>query len=263
MPNIYLAQALHARGENRRAIESSRANVDYLTREGMRERFGMPGLPAVSSELVWIAVCMTELGAFDQARWHAGQARQIAEAYGGPFDAVYVNTGVGLTYLRQGYFGRACAFLEAALEVCRTEEILHMYSVCTSHLGEAYVMSGRLDEGLPLLELAVRQSADLGIRAAHSVWETRRAEGYLLAGRLNDAMTVAETVLKQIRAQGERGYEAYALRVLGLVHAAMAAKGSVTADSAEGYLATAGSVAETLEQRPLRAHCHLGLRQAL
>src|SRR5262249_43390445 len=149
--------------------------------------------------LVWMAVCLTELGDFDEARRRAGQARQTAEKYGGPFDSVYVNTGVGLTYLRQGYFGRACPFLRAALEVCRGEEVLHMYSVCTSHLGEAYAVSGRLDEGLPLLELAVRRSAELEIRAAHSVWETRRAEGYLLAGRLDEAMTVAVMVLKHIR----------------------------------------------------------------
>ena len=258
VPNIYLAQALHARGENRRAIESSRENVRYLTHERVRERFGMPGLPAVIS-LVWMAVCQTELGEFDEAHRHAAKARQIADKYGGPFDAVYVNTGVGLTYLRQGYFGRACSFLEAALEVCRAEEVLHMYSVCTSHLGEAYMMSGRLDEGLPLLELAVRQSADLEIRAAHSVWETRRAEGYLLAGRLEEAMNVVDAVLKHVRAQDERGYEAYALRVLGLIHAAMAANGTASAEAAEKYLTTAGRIADSLEQRPLRAHCQLGL----
>lgn len=258
VPNIYLSQALHARGENRRAIESSRENVRYLMDERVRERFGMPGLPAVIS-LMWITVCQTELGEFDQARYHAAQARQVADKYGGPFDAVYVNTGVGLTYLRQGYFGRACSYLEAALEACQAEEVLHMYSVCTSHLGEAYMLSGRLSEGLPLLELAVRKSTELEIRAAHSVWETRWAEGYLLAGRLDDAMAVAETTLKHIRAKNERGYEGYAVRVLGLIYTAMAAKGNASVEMAEKHFTTAGSIANTLEQRPLRAHCHLGL----
>jgi class 3 adenylate cyclase/tetratricopeptide (TPR) repeat protein len=258
VPNIYLAQALHACGENRRAIEVCGANVGYLSEDRIRERFGMPGLPAVIS-LGWLAICHTELGEFEEGRRQAGEARQIADRYGGPFDSVYVNSAVGFTYLGQGYFERAIPPLEAALEVCKAEEVLHMYSVCTSHLGRAYVMTGRLEEGLALLELAVQQSAELRIRAAHSVWETRRAEGCLLAGRRDEALALGEAVVEQIRVQGERGYEAAALRLLGQIHAAAAEKLSHASRAAEEYFLAAARVAEALGQRPLWAHCRLGL----
>lgn len=133
-----------------------------------------------------------------------------------------------------------------------------MYSVCTSHLGRAYVMTGRLEEGLLLLELAVQQSAELRIRAAHSVWETRRAEGCLLAGRHDEALALAEAVVEQIRTQGERGYEAAALRLLGQIHAAAPEKLSHAGRAEDCFLA-ASQVAETLGQRPLWAHCRSGL----
>jgi tetratricopeptide (TPR) repeat protein len=218
----------------------------------------MPGLPAVIS-LGWLTICHTELGEFEAGRGHAREARQIADKSGGPFDIVYANSGVGFTYIGQGHFQRAIPVLESALEVCKAEEVLHMYSVCTSHLGRAYVMSGRLNEGLALLELAAQKSAELGIRAAHSVWETRRAEGYLIAGRNEEALALAEAVLTQIRARGELGYEAAALRLLGLIHASEAKSEDPACLAAEEYFAAAARVAEALAQRPMWAHCRLGL----
>jgi Tetratricopeptide repeat/zinc-ribbon domain len=56
--------------------------------------------------------------------------------------------------------------------------------------------------------------------------------------------------------RGERGLEAWALRLLGEI----ATDPSVAAtDDAEGYYREALALAERLDMRPLVAHCHRGL----
>ena len=47
----------------------------------------------------------------------------------------------------------------------------------------------------------------------------RLGEGHSLAGRLEDALLSAQRALALTRTHGERGYQAYALRLLGDIHA--------------------------------------------
>src|SRR6202051_3209530 len=56
------------------------------------------------------------------------------------------------------------------------------------------------------------------------------------------------------RERGQRGYEAWALRLLGEVTARQDPP-----DHAEGHYRDALALAEELGMRPLVAHCHLGL----
>ena len=79
---------------------------------------------------------------------------------------------------------------------------------------------------------------------------------YIVAGRLEDARASAGRALALTRAQGQRGHETYALRLLGEI----AARGDpLDAETAEGYYRQALTLATELEMRPLVAHCHLGL----
>jgi hypothetical protein len=81
-------------------------------------------------------------------------------------------------------------------------------------------------------------------------------EACLRAGRPKDAAVVARRALTLARERGERGYEAWAPRLLGEI----ASHG----DSAEVGMANANfweakALADELGMRPLAAHCHLGL----
>jgi hypothetical protein len=58
------------------------------------------------------------------------------------------------------------------------------------------------------------------------------------------------------RGRGERGYEAWALRLLGEIASHHARPDVATAESHYGAAMT---MASELEMRPLVAHCHLGL----
>jgi tetratricopeptide (TPR) repeat protein len=80
-------------------------------------------------------------------------------------------------------------------------------------------------------------------------------EAYLLTGRLDEAYTQAQRALEFSRAHQERGHEAYALRLLGEVHAR---RDPSEVEAAATYYRQSLALAEELGMRPLQAHCHLG-----
>src|SRR5262245_59874058 len=81
-------------------------------------------------------------------------------------------------------------------------------------------------------------------------------EAYMLAGRLEEAHALAERALTLSRAHQERGNQAYALRLLGEIHAH---HDPPYAEQAETYHRQALALARELGMRPRHAHCHLGL----
>jgi len=81
-------------------------------------------------------------------------------------------------------------------------------------------------------------------------------EAWLLAGRAGDALAAAAQALAAARQRDERGYEAYALRLLAEI--ASLDKPS-DLDSAKRHYREAITLAEQLGMRPLIAHCHSGL----
>jgi hypothetical protein len=66
---------------------------------------------------------------------------------------------------------------------------------------------------LPRQAVTAHESAGIGY--FHSISALQLGEAYLLADQLEDARASADRGLKLIRERGERGYEAWALRLLG------------------------------------------------
>src|SRR5438309_6919511 len=81
-------------------------------------------------------------------------------------------------------------------------------------------------------------------------------EAQMLAGRLEDAQAIAERALAHAREYQARGFEAYALRLLGDIAAHC---DPLEATQAETHYRQALTLAEELGMRPLQAHCHRGL----
>jgi tetratricopeptide (TPR) repeat protein len=107
-----------------------------------------------------------------------------------------------------------------------------------------------------LLQQALAAYDSAGIGYCHSISVVQLGEAYLLANQLEDASACADGAVKLTRTRGERGYEAYALRLLG----------EIAAHSAPSELSEAGvryrealALADELGMRPLVAHCHFGL----
>src|SRR5262249_46313540 len=66
----------------------------------------------------------------------------------------------------------------------------------------------------------------------------------------------ADRAFTLARARGQRGYEAWALRLLGEI---AAHPGSLKSTAAEGHYRQALALADELGMRPLAARCHLAL----
>jgi tetratricopeptide (TPR) repeat protein len=81
-------------------------------------------------------------------------------------------------------------------------------------------------------------------------------DAYLVAERLEEARATADRAITLARQQGERGHEAWALRLLAEI-AAHPRGPDVTA--AEAHYGAALTLASELDMRPLITHCHLGL----
>jgi tetratricopeptide (TPR) repeat protein len=120
-------------------------------------------------------------------------------------------------------------------------------------LGAAYTLAGRVTDAVPLLTqaAAAMEREDFSLKAFHSL---PLGQAYLLAGRLEEANTLAERTLALTRAHRERGYEAYALRLLGDI---AARREPPESGRAEAHYR--GALAEELGMRPLQARCHRGL----
>ena len=81
-------------------------------------------------------------------------------------------------------------------------------------------------------------------------------EACLLTGRVDEAIGFADRALTFAQERGQRGYGAYALRLLGKI---AAREDPLDIGKAENHYHQALALAEELDMRPLIAHCHAGL----
>jgi len=248
MAHFYVGSVYHDLGDYRRAVDVLGWNVASLEGDLIRERFGMTGLPSVLSR-VYLSWSLAELGVFAEGVAKGEEGVRIAEAADHPFSLIWAYVGIGHLSLRKGDFHRSIPVLERGCGLCQDWHIPTLFPTVASALGLAYARSGRVTEALPLLEQAASQG-----RRGH--WFARLSEAYLLAGRTEDALECAQRALGLSRDHKQRGYQAYALRLLGDV--AMRCE-PPDLDQAAGHYRQALALAEELAMRPLQAHCHLGL----
>jgi class 3 adenylate cyclase/tetratricopeptide (TPR) repeat protein len=251
--NLPMGLLCHAKGEYRRAIEFLQWNVEHLDSRLSNERFGLFGLPFVHSRS-FLAYCFAELGEFERGRAFAEEAVVFAKAAEHPFSLMYAYLGIGTVHLRKGDLQHAIHFFERALESGEFLQIPVGFSYGASYLGYALALAGHAAKGLPLLEQTTGPMISERFVARHSLRLAYVGEAYLLVGRIDEAARAAAEALEHARVHGERGHEAYALRLLGEVHGKLD-----DVERAETRYSAALSLAQELEMRPLAAHCHWGL----
>jgi DNA-binding SARP family transcriptional activator len=249
----YLGKALWFSGAGRPAVELWRRNVTSLTDDQLRQRFGAPAYLGVLS-MTEMASVLAELGDFAEARRVGARGLALAEELAQPFTTITARVEVATLFLLAGDFATAIAGLERARSLSdRVDFPLWRISVL-SRLGYAYVLSGRIDDGLALLE----ETAG-AVDRVEPFWRGRLlgvlAEGYLLAARMEDAARVAQRALA-ITPDTAPAARAWILWLGGEV----AWRGHhADVESAAGRYREAAAVADRLELRLLRGHCHLGL----
>ena len=251
----YLGFVYRSLGDYGQAIEYFRKNLASLHGALLYERLGLPGLASVHA-CSGLTLCLAECGAFVEGRVPAEEGIRIAETADHPYSRVHAYWAAGFLWLRKGDFHQAIPMFERISDLVQGAHLQLWVHRVASFLGAAYALAGRTAEALPLLEQAVEQTVASRMMNDYALWMGWLSEAYLLAGRLDEAHARAQHALDFSQAHKERGYEAYALRLLG----AVAAQRQPPQDTqAEAYYRQALALAEELGMRPLQAHCHHGL----
>ena len=124
-----------------------------------------------------------------------------------------------------------------------------------SNLGYAYALAGRVDDAISLVEKADEQSKLSGRKAAWALRLTWLGHASLLGRQIGKAREQAQRAVALASDAGERGYEAWARKLLGDV---TQEESSNPSEARDHYLASM-ALATELAMRPLQAHIHLSL----
>jgi class 3 adenylate cyclase/tetratricopeptide (TPR) repeat protein len=245
--NFRLGQAYHSLGDYPKAVDVLGRNVARLDGDLRREMFGLAGLPSVFSR-VWLALCLAEQGTVDEAEEHAAEAVAIAEAENHPFSLVLAYAGMGVVRARRGNYESAITPLERGLVTEYAATIPLLFPTIAAPLGWVYALTGRHDDGISRLQDAVQRAEAMDFDANHALRLAWLGEAHLLAGHGHEAKRLGLRALEFARRHGERGHEAYALRLLGDI--AMKVSPRDLEQGHERYRA-ALALAESLGMRPL------------
>jgi tetratricopeptide (TPR) repeat protein len=252
LANYYLGQVCFLQGNPREAIDAFGRNVADLQGDRLRERLGMGTYPAVTSrsQLAWN---LAELGQFGEAGAIAAEALRLAETLDHPYSLTMASWNAAIVHLLQGSFQPAVLLCERAVDLCRVHEIPRMLTPSVVCLGSAYAGLGRRAAAVPLLE----QGAVLVPSYSATSFLTRELAGaYFAIGQPVQAGEIAARGLAVAARQGERGLEAWLVRLLG----ELAAQADPPDwEAAATHYGRALVRAEEFGMRPLVAHCHLGL----
>ena len=253
--NQRLGFAYQAQGDYRRAIDCLRQSVAGFDGAQRREHFGQVILPAVLSR-AYLAWCHAELGTFAEGRTLGEEGFRIAEEVAHPGSLMYAYHGLGLLALRQGDLPRALPLLERAMGLCQDADLPLFFPWIAAALGAAYTLAGRGADAVPLLTQAMEQATATATVVHQALCGLSLGEAQVLAGSLEEAHALTDGVLAHARERQERGYQAYALRLLGEI---AVQHEPLECDQAEAHYRQALALAEELGMRPLQAHCHRSL----
>jgi len=244
-----LAHACCERGDYRRAVALYGEAITALAGDLVRERLGQAVPPSLYARSI-AAICLAELGEFAEAERFATEAATLTRTLDLPFGFVLARMALGHVAIVQGRAAEAMEALASALEIIEARGIPTWFPWAAALRGYALALADRGDEARTLLERALERAVALPFLFGHSQWVAWLAHAHALAGRLDEARRQGEEALRLSRERGTRGYEAWALWVLGEVEAR---RGGVA--EAESFAHQARTLATTLGMAPLVARC--------
>jgi len=250
-----MGRANYALGNYARTIETASRAFAAVEVESGYDRFGPQSKFQAVGARVWVSMSLAEQGHFAEANTRVEEAIAIADKAEAPHERVWSRFGAGRVAFVQGELERAAAFLEAILPQARSELSIYISRIAST-LGSVRLLAGRTAEALPLLEQAAEHGRAIGFMHGHSLVLALLAEGYLRARRLDDASRTADEALALARKLGERGWEAWTLRLLGELDVER------SPGSAAAHYRASLALARELGMLPLQAHCRRAIASA-
>jgi tetratricopeptide (TPR) repeat protein len=251
----YLVLACYILGDYRGTEYRCRRLMQSLQGERIHEQFGVAAFPAVLSR-AWLARVLAEQGRFDEGDAHGHEAIRMAEVLDHPYSLMFACLGLAYLNSVRGELSQTTHLLEHAVALCQDWDITLFAPIAAASLGHVYAWSGRIGEGVSLLQQALTAHESAEIRYFQSLSVMQLGEAYLLADQIENARACAERAMRLARERGERGHEAWALRLLGDIVSHQSRPDVATA---EAHYSAAMALTNELGMRPLMAHCHRGL----
>jgi tetratricopeptide (TPR) repeat protein len=252
--DYYLAFASYISGDYHGTEAFCRKVMEPLHGDRIRERFGVAVLPAVHAR-AFLARSLAQRGAFDEGAPLGQEAIRIAEALDQPFSIVWAYLALASLEGIRGELNQAVRLLERAVGLSRDGNVPILTPIAMACLGHMYAWSGRIEEGLSCMQEALTAFESMEMRVWHTISIIQLGEAYLLADQVEDARACASRAVTLAEDRGERGYEAWARRLLGEIASHHQRPDVVTV---EAHYGAAMALANGLGMRPLQAHCHLG-----
>ncbi|NJO36660.1 MAG: hypothetical protein HC871_02345 [Rhizobiales bacterium] len=207
----------------------------------------------------WLVWSMAERGDFAAGMRHAMEALTIAEEVGHPFNIAHLYYDLGYYHAIKGEIAQGVDALKKAVDLIETWRLTYLSPFIKGFHGHALTLAGRVDEGVQVLEEAEGLYGQIGLGLFRSLVGLQLGEAYLRAGRMTDAFAKTREALALARRRGERGHEAYGLRLLGDI--GVASTGAMQ-DALVNYQG-ARALAATLGMRPLIAMTELRIGRLL
>jgi tetratricopeptide (TPR) repeat protein len=253
--HYYMGLAYHHVGQYDQSIASLRRALSVTQEERFKyERFGTANVLSVICR-IWLAQCSAQLGRFKDGKTLAEEAMTIAKEAHHASSLAWAHVGLGFTHLVQGNVDSAIRALETSQKICRANNIQVLLPHIGSNLAYAYALAGRVDDAIPLVEKADEQSRLSGRKAAWALRLTWLGHASLLGHQIGKAREQAQRAVALADDAGERGYEAWARKLLGDVTQEESSNPSEALD----HYTKSMVLATELAMRPLRAHIHLSL----
>jgi len=254
--NYYLGTAYLIAGEFCSACEFLENTTRTIEDDFGRERFGMAGYPAVMARVFWVWA-LAERGKFEEALVHGRDAVRLAEALEHPYSLAFAYLSLGRCFGLKGDLPHATELLERSVAILREwNNLVFLTSLVPGNLGYVYALAGRIPEGLELLQAAMPDLENMGFTMFTPPLMLHLGEVRVLAGQPDMALGLAERALALARERGQRGPEAWALRLQG---DAAAYRDPQDVEVAERGYRDAITLSARLGMRPLTARCYLGL----
>jgi DNA-binding SARP family transcriptional activator/type II secretory pathway predicted ATPase ExeA len=214
--------------------------------------YGKDLLPVVSplhQAIAGLAHC----GEFELALSRARDAVGRAEALDHRYLLLHACWTTGEVHAHRASAREGIPYLERALGLILERSDFFIAMGVLGCLGYLQVLGGQAEEGLSRMREGLGDPARWRIGLSRLI--ARLGEACLIAGRPAEAQSMATRCLDLTRRHGERGYEAWALRLLGEIELASSSPG----DQAQAHLMSALAMSDELGMKPMAAHCHAGL----
>ncbi len=256
--NFYLGCVRVTTGDCRKAEPYFEAVAEMLSGELSKERCGLPFAPAVISRS-WLVWALAERGEFEPGMTLAREAVEIAEDIGNPFNLAHIYYDLGYFHEIRGEITEAVDALEKANALVEEWSLKYLSPFIMGFLGHAYALAGRNAESLDYLRRARAAYEDIGLGLFRSLVGIQFGEALLIDGQVDHALIATTDSVLLAQQRGERGHQAYGLRILGDI---LSHPDHDDPEGAVSHYKKALSLATRLGMHPLAGQCHLALSSA-